>query len=171
MLWRAGNNDPAAARAAFRPEVDHPVGGLHHVQVVLDHEYRVALLDEAVKLALRGTKRPLKQRFLAWATNTGLARAILAPQMAKQVARKAPKAHYPAPYALISAGERSGGSGIQARIAAEKRAVVKLAATPTATPTIWPVLSFGPVGEAGACICWASITRGCLSTTTASNVG
>ena len=33
---------------------------------------------------------------------------------------------------LIGAWQRSGGSGIQARIAAEKKAVVKLAATPTA---------------------------------------
>jgi 3-hydroxyacyl-CoA dehydrogenase/enoyl-CoA hydratase/3-hydroxybutyryl-CoA epimerase len=52
--------------------------------------------------------------------------------MAKQVARKAKKAHYPAPYALINAWQRSGGKGIQARLDAERRAVVKLAGTPTA---------------------------------------
>jgi 3-hydroxyacyl-CoA dehydrogenase/enoyl-CoA hydratase/3-hydroxybutyryl-CoA epimerase len=90
------------------------------------------LIDAAATLALRGTVRPFKQRALGWLTNTLPARKLLAPQMAKQVARKAPKAFYPAPYALISTWERSGGAGIRARLDAERRAVVKLAGTPTA---------------------------------------
>jgi 3-hydroxyacyl-CoA dehydrogenase/enoyl-CoA hydratase/3-hydroxybutyryl-CoA epimerase len=90
------------------------------------------LVEAAIELLQRGLQRPLRQRFMGWATNTFPARKILAPMLVKQVARKAPKAHYPAPYALISAWEHSGGAGIQGRIAAEKRAVVKLAATPTA---------------------------------------
>ncbi len=90
------------------------------------------LLDTAVALALTGTTRPFKQRATAWATNTWLARKLLAPQMAKQVARKAKKDHYPAPYALINTWARTGGSPIQARLDAERRAVVKLAGTPTA---------------------------------------
>ncbi|ODS64846.1 MAG: 3-hydroxyacyl-CoA dehydrogenase [Arenimonas sp. SCN 70-307] len=90
------------------------------------------LLDEAVKLAQRGAQRPFKQRFLAWATNTGLARAILAPQMSKQVARKARKEHYPAPFALIDTWRRSGGLPVHAALKAEARAVVKLAGGPTA---------------------------------------
>ena len=51
--------------------------------------------------------------------------------LAKQVARKARKEHYPAPYALIDTWRRSGG-GIQSRLAAERKSVVKLASTPTA---------------------------------------
>ncbi|AOS27051.1 3-hydroxyacyl-CoA dehydrogenase [Xanthomonas oryzae pv. oryzae] len=90
------------------------------------------LVDAAAALALAGTTRPFQQRATAWATNTLLARKILAPQMRKQVARKARKEHYPAPYALITVWERAGGSGIQARLAAERKAVVKLASTPTA---------------------------------------
>lgn len=90
------------------------------------------LVDVAAALALTGSKRPFKQRATAWATNTLLARKLLAPQMRKQVARKARKEHYPAPYALINVWERAGGSGIQARLAAERKAVVKLASTPTA---------------------------------------
>jgi len=90
------------------------------------------LLEAAVDLVKRGAQRPFKQRALGWASNTLLARTILAPMLARQVARKAPKAHYPAPYALIDAWKRSGGSSMQGRIAAEKKAVVKLAATPTA---------------------------------------
>jgi 3-hydroxyacyl-CoA dehydrogenase/enoyl-CoA hydratase/3-hydroxybutyryl-CoA epimerase len=90
------------------------------------------LVDSAVALALSGTVRPFKQRATAWATNTWLARKILAPQMIKQVARKAKKDHYPAPYALISTWERTGGSNIQSRLDAERRGVVKLASGPTA---------------------------------------
>ena len=99
------------------------------VDRVVDKE---VLLDEAVKLAQRGLKRPFKQRFLAWATNTGLARAVLAPQMAKQVARKARKEHYPAPFVLIDTWRRSGGLPVHAALKAEARSVVKLAGTPTA---------------------------------------
>ncbi len=36
--------DPAA-----RPEVDHPVGGLDDVEVVLDHDHGVAGVDQAVE--------------------------------------------------------------------------------------------------------------------------
>src|SRR5690606_9441773 len=51
--------------------------------------------------------------------------------LVKQVARKAPKAHYPAPYALIETWRRAGG-GIQSLLSAERKAVAKLAGTPTA---------------------------------------
>jgi len=89
------------------------------------------LLDEAAKLALGGRERPFKQRFLGWVTNTWPVRQLLAPMLVKQVARKARKDHYPAPYALIETWRRSGG-GIQARLKAEQKSVVKLAGTPTA---------------------------------------
>ncbi|HZH44360.1 MAG TPA: 3-hydroxyacyl-CoA dehydrogenase NAD-binding domain-containing protein [Lysobacter sp.] len=89
------------------------------------------LLDAAVEIARRGAERPLRQRLLGWATNTWPARQILAPMLVKQVARKARKEHYPAPYSLIETWRRSGG-GIQARLAAERKSVVKLASTPTA---------------------------------------
>lgn len=90
------------------------------------------LLDAAVELCKRGAERPFKQKLLGWATNTWPARQLLAPQIIKTVARKAPKAHYPAPYALINVWKTAGGKGIQGRLDAERRAVVKLASTPTA---------------------------------------
>ncbi|SBV36378.1 3-hydroxyacyl-CoA dehydrogenase NAD-binding [uncultured Stenotrophomonas sp.] len=90
------------------------------------------LVDAAVALAQSGATRPFRQRASAWLTNTWLARQILAPQMVKQVARKAKKEHYPAPYALISTWERSGGGNIHKRLDAERRAVVKLAGGTTA---------------------------------------
>ena len=89
------------------------------------------LLDAAAELALRGSQRPFRQRFLGWITNTWPARQLLAPMLVKQVARKARKDHYPAPYALIETWRRSGG-GIQALLRAEQKSVVKLAGTPTA---------------------------------------
>jgi 3-hydroxyacyl-CoA dehydrogenase/enoyl-CoA hydratase/3-hydroxybutyryl-CoA epimerase len=89
------------------------------------------LMDTAVALVLKGTTRPFRQRLLAWITNTWPVRQILAPQMAKQVARKARREHYPAPYALIETWRRSGG-GTQALLAAERKSVVRLAGTPTA---------------------------------------
>ncbi|HEY4581339.1 MAG TPA: 3-hydroxyacyl-CoA dehydrogenase NAD-binding domain-containing protein [Lysobacter sp.] len=89
------------------------------------------LVEAAVRLALKGAERPFKQRALAWATNTSAARQALAPQLARQVARKAKKAHYPAPYALIDSWRR-GGATTRAQLDNERRAVVKLSATPTA---------------------------------------
>ena len=103
--------------------------GIGLVDKVVD---KAVLLDTAAALALKGTTRPFKQRALGWLTNTLPARKLLAPQMVKQVARKAKKDHYPAPYALISTWERSGGKGIQQRLDAERKAVVKLAGSSTA---------------------------------------
>lgn len=90
------------------------------------------LVDVAIGLIASRPQRTFKQRFIGWASNCWLARRILAPQMTKQVARKAPKTHYPAPYALINTWQQAGGKGIQGRLDAERRAVVKLAGTPTA---------------------------------------
>ncbi len=99
---------------------------------VVDKVVEPALLvDAAADLALKGTQRPFKQRALGWSTNTWPVRQWLAPMLVKQVARKARKDHYPAPYALIETW-RGGGGGVRARLAAERRSVVKLASTPTA---------------------------------------
>jgi 3-hydroxyacyl-CoA dehydrogenase/enoyl-CoA hydratase/3-hydroxybutyryl-CoA epimerase len=89
------------------------------------------LVDEAAKLVLRGATRPLKQRAMGWLTNTWPARQALAPVLTKQVARKARREHYPAPYQLISTWQRTGG-GLRRQLEAERRSVVKLASTPTA---------------------------------------
>jgi 3-hydroxyacyl-CoA dehydrogenase/enoyl-CoA hydratase/3-hydroxybutyryl-CoA epimerase len=90
------------------------------------------LMEAALGLIQRGAARPFKQRFMAWATNTWLARQILAPQIVKATSRKARKEHYPAPFALISTWQKSGGLPIHAALKAEAKSVVKLAKTPTA---------------------------------------
>lgn len=89
------------------------------------------LEDSAAQLALRGRERPFKQRALAWATNLWPVRQLLAPMLIKQVARKAPKSHYPAPYALIDSWKNARG-GIESQLTSERRGVVKMSGTPTA---------------------------------------
>src|SRR5688500_14204852 len=49
VLGRALRDDLAAAVAALGAEVDHPVGGLDHVEVVLDHHDRVAVVAQLVQ--------------------------------------------------------------------------------------------------------------------------
>ena len=49
VLRRAGGDDVAALLARLGPQVDHPVGRLDHVEVVLDHHHRVAQIDQPVE--------------------------------------------------------------------------------------------------------------------------
>ena len=88
------------------------------------------LLTEARLLLRHPHKRPLQQRAKAWATNTWLARQILAPMVLKQTAAKVRKEHYPAPFAMIEVWKR-GGPSIQQRLRLESRAVAKLAKNST----------------------------------------
>ena len=89
------------------------------------------LLAEARLLLRHAPTRPFARRAKAWASNTWLARQILAPMMLKQTAAKVRKEHYPAPFATIDVWKR-GGSSIQQRLKIEARSVAKLAQTPTA---------------------------------------
>ncbi len=89
------------------------------------------LLETAKDMIRHPRARPLAQRAKAWATNTWVARQVLAPILVKQTAAKVRKDQYPAPFALIDTWRR-GGSGISQRLKLEARAVAKLAKTPTA---------------------------------------
>lgn len=89
------------------------------------------LLAEARLLLRHPQPRPLARRARAWASNTWLARQILAPMVLKQTAAKVRKEHYPAPFAMIEVWKRGGGN-IQQRLALEARSVAKLAQTSTA---------------------------------------
>ena len=46
---RTGCHDFPTCRSPFGAEVDDPVGRFDHFEVVFDHEYGVALLDEKVE--------------------------------------------------------------------------------------------------------------------------
>ena len=48
---RALEDDPAAVVAGARAEVDDPVGVRHHGLVVLDHDHRLAGVDDPVEQA------------------------------------------------------------------------------------------------------------------------
>ena len=89
------------------------------------------IVDAAIALARKGATRPFKQRFMGWATNIWPVRQALAPVLVKQVARKARKQHYPAPYAMIETWRRASGD-TRSLLDAERKSVVKLAGTPTA---------------------------------------
>ncbi len=99
---------------------------------VVDRIARPAELMAEARLLLRhAPPRPFARRARAWASNTWLARQILAPMMIKQTAAKVRKEHYPAPFAMIDVWKR-GGSDIRQRLKVEARSVAKLAKTPTA---------------------------------------
>ena len=96
------------------PDADRPhavgVGGEGRSAWSTRSSTRRMLVDAAIELARDGTRRARSSSaFQAWATNTWLARQVLAPMLAKQVARKARREHYPAPYALIETWRRAGG--------------------------------------------------------------
>ncbi len=89
------------------------------------------LIERACRMALRQVDRPVGQRLLAWASNLWPVRQVLAPMITRQTARKARRAHYPAPFALIETWRRARGD-TRALLKAEARTVTRLAATPTA---------------------------------------
>src|SRR5688572_22918103 len=46
FLRRSGSHDGPTVGAGVRAEIDDVIGALDHFEIVLDHEQRVALLDE-----------------------------------------------------------------------------------------------------------------------------
>lgn len=88
------------------------------------------LVETAKKLVRKRIARPFSQRALAWATNTWIARQVIAPMVRKQTAAKARPEHYPAPFALIETWRRGGS--ISQRLEREARTVEKLARSDTA---------------------------------------
>src|SRR5207244_3221309 len=53
-LGSALGHNATAGLAGTRPHVDDPVGTLHDVEVVLDHEHRVPRVDQPVEHAAQG---------------------------------------------------------------------------------------------------------------------
>jgi len=66
------------------------------------------LMRAAKMLILRRPKKHQPGRLVAFA-NSAVARPLLAKYLRKQVAKRAPEAHYPAPYALIDLWEKYAG--------------------------------------------------------------
>ena len=49
ILGRADSDNGAAANAALRPHVNHPVGQLDHIEIVFDDDECVSLIDEPLQ--------------------------------------------------------------------------------------------------------------------------
>ncbi len=101
--------------------------GVGLVQYVMPERH----LKKAAITVLKEKPEPKKAGFFARMTNNPLVRPFLAPQMEKQVARKARKEHYPAPYAVIDLWKQHGNDK-QAMLKGEIDSVTQLALTDTA---------------------------------------
>ena len=77
-------------------------------------------------------KQPAKSRAKGWKSwvNAGPGRMAMAPMLEKQVARKAKRDHYPAPYAIIDLWKSHGGDR-QAMLKAEQSSAADLVLTDT----------------------------------------
>ena len=104
-----------------------------------DKALAAGLIDRLVKEEeLRAAARelvlhpPARRRasLLERALSSAPLRPLLRPQLIAQVARRAPRAHYPAPYAIIELWARHGAHG-QAAFEAEARSIAHLFTTPT----------------------------------------
>jgi 3-hydroxyacyl-CoA dehydrogenase/enoyl-CoA hydratase/3-hydroxybutyryl-CoA epimerase len=69
----------------------------------------------AVQAAVSGELKKTKQTFAASLLNLRPARQMLASRMASEAAKRAPRAHYPAPYALIDLWVEHGGNAATAQ--------------------------------------------------------
>jgi|GEM_PF-2900095 len=49
LFRRAGGDNLSAPRAALRPEVHYPIGGFYHIEVVLDHDYGIAVIPQPMQ--------------------------------------------------------------------------------------------------------------------------
>src|SRR5580658_7653741 len=78
---------------------------LHLVDAVTQERH----VRAAAMSAVTGEMVPAKQGLLGKLMNVGPVREMLASRMRSETAKKAPKAHYPAPYALIDLWVKHGG--------------------------------------------------------------
>ncbi|HTW38551.1 MAG TPA: 3-hydroxyacyl-CoA dehydrogenase NAD-binding domain-containing protein [Steroidobacteraceae bacterium] len=121
-----------------RPAMDMMLTGR---SIRADRALRIGLVDrlvatpEALEAAARELiltppqrrRAPLIERIL----NLAAVRPLVKPALLKQVAAKAPREHYPAPYAMIELWARHGARG-EAAFIAEARSIAELFGTETA---------------------------------------
>lgn len=87
------------------------------------------LRQRAKELALAAPP-PRRAGFTSRLANLGIVRPLLANKMRAAAARRAPRTHYPAPYAVIDLWQRYG-AGPAAAYEAEARSIAELFLTPT----------------------------------------
>ena len=89
------------------------------------------IMDNTARGVLLAAPPPRRLGFPLALTLTGAGRRFVASRAAKAVERRAPRAHYPAPYAILELFERYGGNAL-APPAGDPAAIDALVATPTA---------------------------------------
>jgi 3-hydroxyacyl-CoA dehydrogenase / enoyl-CoA hydratase / 3-hydroxybutyryl-CoA epimerase len=97
---------------------------------LVDRLAPAAKLNEAAKQLALNPPAMRSAGFIKRLLNLSLARPAAAQRMRAQVAARARREHYPAPYALIDLWQRHGGQGPQA-LEAEARSMAELLCTPT----------------------------------------
>lgn len=131
-----GGTVRAVRLAGVRPGMELMLTG---APIRPDKARRIGLADgltdaaswRADAVALLGRRPPAqKPALVERLLNTSLARPFIRNVLLKQVARKARKAHYPAPYAMIDLWAREGASP-RTGYEAEARSMAKLVVSPT----------------------------------------
>ncbi len=88
-------------------------------------------IDAAVRELIRHPPAPRKAPLIERLLNTSAVRPFVSSALRKQVSAKAPREHYPAPYALIDLWARHAARG-EAAYVAEARSIAELFGTETA---------------------------------------
>ncbi len=88
-------------------------------------------LANAARQFVSSPPAPRRPALLDRCLSFGLLRPLVAPGLVKQVAKRAKREHYPAPYAIVDLWKRFGAHG-HAAFDAEARSIAALFATPTA---------------------------------------
>lgn len=49
LFWWPHRHHPAPSVATLRPEINDPVGGFNHIQIMLDHQDRITLINQPLE--------------------------------------------------------------------------------------------------------------------------
>ena len=98
---------------------------------LVDRLVKAGELESAARTLILNPPAPRKPPFMERLLSSALVRPLIKPQLEKQVAAKAPRVHYPAPYALIDMWAKHGAQG-EAAFVAEARSIAAMFETPTA---------------------------------------
>jgi 3-hydroxyacyl-CoA dehydrogenase/enoyl-CoA hydratase/3-hydroxybutyryl-CoA epimerase len=97
---------------------------------LIDRLVGAAQLDDAARTMVLNPPRPHRPPLVERLLSLAPVRPFIKPALIRQVAAKAPRAHYPAPYAMIDLWARNGAHGENA-FEAEARSIAAMFETPT----------------------------------------
>jgi 3-hydroxyacyl-CoA dehydrogenase/enoyl-CoA hydratase/3-hydroxybutyryl-CoA epimerase len=97
---------------------------------LVDRLVGAAELDDAARSMVLQPPAPHRPPLLERVLSLAPVRPFVKPELIRQVAAKAPRAHYPAPYAMIDLWARNGAHG-ESAFEAEARSIAAMFETPT----------------------------------------